>query len=280
MSKNDTFARLCEVTTSYAGAEALKSLDLELPAGKVIAFCGPNGSGKSTALRTLRGLHAPDQGQIEVIGQLIENWRPKELAREIAMLSQSPSAPMDMTVADLVMLGRYAHRGRFSVTTQADCAAVTRALSATNLSDLSGRRLDQLSGGQAQRAWIAMVLAQDAPHIFLDEPTNHLDIAHALDILDLISNLNRNAERDFVIVLHDLNHAMRYADDVVLFDQGRIAAAGPTKEVLTEKLIRQVFDIDCRIIHIDAETRPVVVPLSRASQSCKPLTNDVARACG
>lgn len=272
MSENDAFARLSKVTATYAGAKALDTVNLDLPAGKVIAFCGPNGSGKSTALRTLRGLHAPDQGHIEVIGQLIETWRPKALAREIAMLSQSPSAPMDMTVADLVMLGRYAHRGRFSVTTQADHTAVTRALSATNLTDFSNRRLGQLSGGQAQRAWIAMVLAQDAPHIFLDEPTNHLDIAHALDILELVSDLNRNAERDFVIVLHDLNHAMRYADEVVLFDKGCIAAAGPTQEVLTEPMIRQVFDIDCRIIQIDAATRPVVVPLSRASTTSAPQT--------
>ncbi|MBR9764192.1 MAG: ABC transporter ATP-binding protein [Rhodobacteraceae bacterium] len=267
MSQADPFATLSAMTARYEGATALDDIDLSLPEGQIIAFCGPNGSGKSTALRVLRALHAPEAGAVEVAGRPIADWRPRDLAREIAMLSQSPSAPEDMSVRDLALLGRYAHRGRFSPVSQADRQAVERALQATNMSDLAERCLGQLSGGQVQRAWIAMVLAQDAPRIFLDEPTNHLDIAHALDILDLITGLNREDGRGFVIVLHDLNHAMRYADHVVLFDQGRIVRTGPTREVLTEERIRQVFDIDCRIVDLPGLDRPVVVPLSRGSDT-------------
>ncbi|WP_010139539.1 ABC transporter ATP-binding protein [Oceanicola sp. S124] len=268
MSQADTpFATLHGATARYDGAVALDAVDLSLPEGRVVAFCGPNGSGKSTALRVLRALHAPDAGTVEVAGKPVSAWRPRDLAREIAMLSQSPSAPDDMSVRDLALLGRYAHRGRFAPVRATDRAAVARALEATNMTELAGRSLGQLSGGQVQRAWIAMVLAQDAPRIFLDEPTNHLDIAHALDILDLITSLNQEAGRGFVIVLHDLNHAMRYADHVVLFDRGRIACTGPTQEVLTEERIREVFDIDCRIVALPGIERPVVVPLSRGTET-------------
>ncbi|BBU59527.1 cobalamin/Fe3+-siderophore ABC transporter ATP-binding protein (plasmid) [Mameliella alba] len=263
MSKADALAVLTGLTATYDGATALKDIDLTLPEGKVTAFCGPNGSGKSTALRVLRALHAPDQGEITVAGRSVGEWHTRDLAREIAMLSQSPQAPEDMTVTDLALLGRYAHRGRFAALSSADRESVRKALEVTNMTGFAERSLGQLSGGQLQRAWIAMVLAQEAPRIFMDEPTNHLDIAHALDILDLVRRLNRQDGRAFVIVLHDLNLAMRYADHVVLFDRGRIAAEGDTLDVLNEGRLRKVFDIDCRIINLPEMARPVIVPMSR-----------------
>ncbi|MCV6824552.1 MULTISPECIES: ABC transporter ATP-binding protein [Halocynthiibacter] len=267
MSKVETLATLSEVTATYNDAPALHKVDLDLPEGKIIAFCGPNGSGKSTALRVLRGLHSPVQGAVSVAGRHVSEWNPRDLAREVAMLSQSPQAPEDMTVYDLALLGRYSHRGRFAALTDTDRNAVDRALAATNMTGIATRTLGQLSGGQIQRAWIAMVLAQEAPHIFLDEPTNHLDIAHALDILDLVTRLNRENGHGFVIVLHDLNLAMRYADHVVLFDDGRIAGEGPTQDVLREEAIRTVFEIDCRIITLPDIDRPVIVPLKRCELS-------------
>ncbi|SMH38081.1 ABC transporter ATP-binding protein [Maritimibacter sp. HL-12] len=259
----DILARMTQITADYDDQTALDAIDLDLPEGKVIAFCGPNGSGKSTALRVLRGLHRPSAGAASVAGRPLTDWEPRALAREIAMLSQSPEAPDEMSVADLAMMGRFSHRSRFSAPSAADHATVERALKATGMTTLADRALGHLSGGQLQRAWIAMTLAQDSPRIFLDEPTNHLDIAHALEVLDLVVRLNRSEHRSFVLVLHDLNLAMRYADEVVLFRQGRIAAQGPTEAVMTSETIGSVFEIDCDVVTVASGER-FIMSRSRA----------------
>lgn len=261
----DPFARLRAASAAYNRTRALDDVTLDLPAGAVIAFCGPNGSGKSTALRLMRGLHPPLRGTVEIAGRALPEWTPRALARAVAMLSQTPEAPPELTVGELVMLGRFAHRRRFAGPSDADRAVCQRALAATGTEALRDRPIGQLSGGQMQRAWIAMTLAQDAPRIFLDEPTNHLDVAHAFEVLELISRLNRQEGRSFVLVLHDLNMAMRYADHVVLFCDGRIAAHGPTRQVLTEERVQQVFAIRCRIVQLAGEETPVLVPLPNAS---------------
>ncbi len=259
----ELMSSLNSVTAHYDGTPALDCISLDLPDNRIIAFCGPNGSGKSTALRVMRGLHKPASGVVHVAGKPIPAWAPKELARRVAMLSQSPQAPPDITVGDLVMLGRFAHRGRFSGPSFEDIETCRKALNITELSDLKDRPIAQLSGGQLQRAWVAMTLAQDAPSIFLDEPTNHLDIAHAFELLDLIQQLSRTEQRSFVIVLHDLNMAMRYADHVVLFREGCVAASGETSEVLTEETISDVFGVSCRILKLDGLERPVIVSMGR-----------------
>ncbi|MGR3463115.1 MAG: ABC transporter ATP-binding protein [Roseovarius sp.] len=263
---SDSLARLHNLTAEYDGIRALENIDLELPGGKVIAFCGPNGSGKSTALRVMRGLHPARSGAGEIAGKPISAWSPKALAREVAMLGQSPSAPEELTVRELVMLGRFAHRSRFAGASETDHAACATALAATEIDHLADCPTGSLSGGQLQRAWIAMTLAQDAPRIFLDEPTNHLDVAHALELLDLIRELNRSKRRSFVIVLHDLNLAMRYADHVVLFHQGRIVAQGETRSVLTKEQLDRVFGLDCRLISVNDLEMPIIVPLSAAGK--------------
>ncbi|MDN3720161.1 ABC transporter ATP-binding protein [Roseibium salinum] len=273
----ELMARLENVTAAYDGTTALDAVSLKLPDHKIIAFCGPNGSGKSTALRTMRGLHKPLSGEVRIAGRPLHDWPAKELARQVAMLSQSPHAPSDLTVGDLVLMGRYSHRGRFSGPSAEDTAACETALAITEMADLRDRSLAQLSGGQLQRAWVAMTLAQNAPRIFLDEPTNHLDIAHAFELLDLIKHLSRAENRSFVIVLHDLNMAMRYADHVVLFERGRIAASGATEEVLTEENVSSVFGISCRIMKLEALERPVIVSwgkdtsLTPSSTACPPF---------
>jgi len=259
----EPMACLDTVSAAYDGARALDRVSLDLPDRKIVAFCGPNGSGKSTALKVMRGLHRPEQGVVRIAGRALSDWTPRALAREVAMLSQSPDAPSDLTVGDLVLMGRFAHRTRFSGPGADDMEACGKALQITEMTEFRDRALAQLSGGQLQRAWVAMTLAQDAPRIFLDEPTNHLDIAHAFELLDLVSRLSREENRSFVIVLHDLNMAMRYADHVVLFREGRIAADGPTAEVLTEETVSAVFGVSCRILSLDGLERPVIVSWGR-----------------
>ena len=257
----EPFACLRAVTARYDRVTALDLVDLDLPEGQITALCGPNGSGKSTALRVLRGLHDADAGEVEVAGRPLRDWTPGGLAREVAMLSQSPDAPPELTVQDLVRLGRFAHRKRFSGRSGEDHAACARALEATEMAELADRPIGRLSGGQLQRAWIAMTIAQDAPRIFLDEPTNHLDVAHAFEILELVRRLNRAEGRSIVLVLHDLNMAMGYADHVVLFDEGRVVSSGPTSETLTERTVADIFGVRCRIIELDRHEGPVLVTL-------------------
>ncbi|WP_417689181.1 ABC transporter ATP-binding protein [Roseibium sp.] len=255
----DALARLNDVTVKYDGTVAIDDISLELPDSKIIAFCGPNGSGKSTALRVMRGLHDPSGGEVEIAGKPLAAWSAKELARQVAMLSQTPNAPSDLTVTDLVRMGRFAHRGPLSGFSQEDAQACRTALEVTEMHDLRDRTLAQLSGGQMQRAWVAMTLAQDAPRIFLDEPTNHLDIAHAFELLDLIGRLKTERQRSFVIVLHDLNMAMRYADHVVLFKDGKVTACGPTVDVLTAQTISRVFGVRCKLLDVAELEKPVIV---------------------
>lgn len=253
--------QLDKVVAGYGRDPVIDGLNLDLPAGKVTALCGPNGSGKSTVLRTLRRLLALRGGQIDLHGRPLRDWPEKELARSLAMLSQSPDAPDEMTVAELAMLGRYAHRKPLAGPSVADRRACAEALSATGLADHASTPLGALSGGQKQRAWIAMVLAQESGTILLDEPTNHLDVSHAMEVLELVRRLNREAGRSIVVVLHDLNLAARYADHVVLFDEGQVIAQGPVAEVLTEPLLSRVYGIDLRILHPEGLDYPVIVPL-------------------
>lgn len=253
--------QLDKAVAGYGRDPVIDGLNLDLPAGRVTALCGPNGSGKSTVLRALRRLLALRAGQIALHGRPLRDWPEKELARSLAMLSQSPDAPDEMTVAELAMLGRYAHRKPLAGPSAADRRACAEALSATGLADHANTPLGSLSGGQKQRAWIAMVLAQESGTILLDEPTNHLDVSHAMEVLELVRRLNRDAGRSIVVVLHDLNLAARYADHVVLFDQGRVIAQGPVADVLTEPLLSQVYGIDLRILHPEGLDYPIIVPL-------------------
>ncbi|MFV0292998.1 MAG: ABC transporter ATP-binding protein [Paracoccus sp. (in: a-proteobacteria)] len=256
---------LFQITTASAGygkSLIFHDLNLTIPKGCITALCGPNGSGKSTVLRSMRRLLPLSAGQAALNGRALGEWREKDLARALAMLAQSPDAPAEMNVHDLVMLGRFAHRHSLAGSSKTDQTACQQALAATGMTGLAMTPIGALSGGQKQRAWIAMVLAQEAPAILLDEPTNHLDISHTLDVLELVCDLNREGRRSFVVVLHDLNLVARFADHVVLFNHGQIAAEGPVREVLTESIISETFGIDCRILWPEGLGYPVIVPLS------------------
>ena len=247
-------AEMSTLSAHYDGFTALDAIDLTLPEQKIIAFCGPNGSGKSTALKVLRALHAPSGGEAEVAGQALDDWTPRALAREIAMLSQSPDAPEDMTVFDLAMLGRYSRRSRFSGPSAEDRRAVENALATTGMEALAGRSIGQLSGGQVQRAWIAMTLAQDAPRIFLDEPTNHLDIHHQIEILHTVRQLDLTS----IVALHDLNLAAMFCDRIIVLKDGAVVASGAPETVLTEEMIGSVFRVSAAVSASPYHGRPQI----------------------
>ncbi|WP_431904011.1 ABC transporter ATP-binding protein [Nonomuraea sp. bgisy101] len=251
------------LTLAYDGRRVVEGLSLAIPTGRITAVVGANACGKSTLLRGLSRLLAPHSGAVYLDGRLIHTMRGKDLARELGMLPQSPIAPDGITVLDLIKRGRSPHQSWWRQWSPQDEQAVYEALAATGLSGQADRSVDELSGGQRQRAWIAMALAQGTPVLLLDEPTNHLDLAHQIDILDLVIDLNREQGRTVVLVLHDLNHACRYADHVVAMKNGQIAAQGAPAEVFSKELIADVFGLTCTVIADPAGGGPHIIPFGR-----------------
>lgn len=258
-----------DLTLRYGAETVLDALSLPVPRGKVTVLAGPNGCGKSTLLRAIRRLHMGQKGQIFLDDVDIATLGAKELARQIGLLAQSPSAPPDMTVEELVRLGRYPHQAMLQPWSETDGVAVNKAMDGTGVTNLKHRRIGSLSGGQMQRAWIAMVLAQETDVICLDEPVNHLDMAHQLDCLDLVSQLNRENGRTIVLVLHDLNLAARYADQLVFVHEGRVRALGRPEELMKPELLAEVFEVDAAIMTDPVHGRPICIPRGRAKAAAK-----------
>jgi iron complex transport system ATP-binding protein len=249
------------LSLGYGNVSVLKALSLPIERGKITVLAGPNGCGKSTLLRAIRRLHKPECGHIFLEEVDIARLSDKALARQIGLLAQSPSAPEDMTVEELVRLGRYPHQSMLQPWSRDDGEALELAMAGTRVVHLRARRLGSLSGGQLQRVWIAMVLAQQTDVVCLDEPVNHLDMAHQLDCLDLVRQLRDDFGRTVVLVLHDLNLAARYADHLVFLRDGIIAAAGTPEQLMTEDTVARVFDVRARIITDPVHGRPLCIPL-------------------
>ncbi|MEE2522614.1 ABC transporter ATP-binding protein [Pseudarthrobacter sp. J75] len=244
-----------------------KDLSLTIPEGAFTVIVGPNACGKSTLLKTLARLIKPHAGEVVLDGRSISAIPAKELARTLGLLPQSSIAPDGITVAELVARGRYPHQKLLRQWSQADEAAVSEAMSMTGVTPLSGTLVDELSGGQRQRVWVAMVLAQETPLLLLDEPTTFLDIAHQIELLELFRELNRERGYTLVAVLHDLNHASRYADNIVAMKDGKVVAEGAPAEVITEELVEEVFALPCRVIEDPVSRTPLVIPLGRPSHA-------------
>jgi iron complex transport system ATP-binding protein len=205
----------------------------------------------------------PQRGRVLLDGEEIHSIKTKEVARRLGLLPQAPIAPDGITVADLVARGRSPHQGLLRQWSTQDEAAVLEALAATDTLDLADRSVDELSGGQRQRVWIAMALAQQTPILLLDEPTTFLDIAHQMDVLDLVADLNQRRSTTVVMVLHDLNQACRYADRIIAIREGAIEAAGAPDEVITAELVRSVFGLECVVVADPVAGSPMVVPALR-----------------
>ncbi|MFJ9140330.1 ABC transporter ATP-binding protein [Streptomyces griseus] len=251
------------LTLGYGERTVVDSLELAVPPGRITVIVGANACGKSTLLRSMSRLLAPRAGRVVLDGKEVHRLPAKELARTLGLLPQSPVAPEGITVSDLVGRGRHPHQGIFSRWNEKDDAAVAAALEATHTEPLAERAVDELSGGQRQRVWIAMALAQQTDLLLLDEPTTFLDASHQIEVLDLLTDLNRSRGTTIVMVLHDLNLAARYADHLIALAGGGLHASGTPAEVLTEETVRAVFDLDSRIIGDPVSGRPLMLPIGR-----------------
>ncbi|MEV7431395.1 MULTISPECIES: ABC transporter ATP-binding protein [unclassified Nocardioides] len=252
-----------DLELGYGERTVIDSLDLVLPPGRVTAIVGANACGKSTLLRSMSRLLRPRAGRVLLDGEQVHKLPAKELARTLGLLPQAPTAPEGITVSDLVGRGRNPHQGLLSRWSSEDDAAVAAALEATDTVALADRPVDELSGGQRQRVWIAMALAQQTDVLLLDEPTTYLDVSHQVEVLDLLTDLNRSRGTTIVMVLHDLNLAARYADHLVALADGRLHAAGDPADVLTEETVRAVFGLDCSVITDPVSGRPLMLPIGR-----------------
>jgi len=265
MSTPDLPVRLTaeRLSLGYAGHTVVEEVSTELPAGKITAIIGPNGCGKSTLLRGLARLLSPHSGQVLLDGRDLATIATRELAVTVGLLPQQPTAPDGITVADLIGRGRHPHQRWFRQWSSADDEAVTRALSATGLSHLADAPVDELSGGQRQRVWIALAIAQDPDVMLLDEPTTYLDLAHQLDVLGLLTDINAQLRRTIVLVLHDLNMAARYAHHLIAMRDGELIAQGPPHDIVTADIVREVFGVEATIITDPVTGSPLVLPHSR-----------------
>jgi len=250
-------------TIAYGDRVVLDGLDLVVPPGRISIIVGANACGKSTLLRAMARLLAPATGSVLLDGAPISAMPTKKVATVLGLLPQTPIAPEGIVVADLVGRGRYPHQGLFARWTADDDAAVAEALEATGSIELAERPVDELSGGQRQRVWISMALAQQTDVLLLDEPTTFLDVSHQVDVLDLLTDLNRSRGTTIVIVLHDLNLAARYADHLFAVKEGRVFASGSPREVVTSETVEAVFGMSSRVIDDPVTGTPLVVPIGR-----------------
>ncbi|GAA0188205.1 ABC transporter ATP-binding protein [Streptomyces thermocarboxydus] len=255
------------VTLAYDQRVIAEQLSVEIPDHSFTVVVGPNACGKSTLLRALSRMLKPSAGRVLLDGQAIHSLPAKKVARTLGLLPQSSIAPDGITVGDLVARGRYPHQSLLRQWSPEDERVVRESMARTGVADLAERYVDELSGGQRQRVWIAMALAQETPLLLLDEPTTYLDIQHQIDVLDLCADLHEEQGRTLVAVLHDLNHAARYATHLVALREGRVVAQGAPKDIVTAELVEEVFGLRCQIIDDPETGTPLVVPAARASRT-------------
>ncbi|MBK0419602.1 ABC transporter ATP-binding protein [Leucobacter sp. CSA1] len=252
-----------EVTLGYGDRTIVEQLDLGIAPGRITSIVGANGCGKSTLLRSLARLMKPRDGRILLDDTPLQDRHSKEIARVLGLLPQNPVAPEGIVVSDLVGRGRHPHQRAMSRWSARDYEVIASALEATGIADLADRPVDELSGGQRQRVWIAMALAQETDILLLDEPTTFLDVAHQIEVLDLLTDLNRERGTTIVMVLHDLNLAARYSDVLVAMRDGRIRAAGEPSSILDSELVSDVFGLASRVIPDPVSGTPLVLPQGR-----------------
>ncbi len=238
----------------------LDDINLDIEKGKITALIGSNGCGKSTLIKAIARILSPKSGTVLMEDKDLLKMQSKEVSRLLAMLPQSSTAPDDLTIYDLVKQGRYPYHTLLSFWSKKDESIVLKSIEKMGLIDDKDKTLGNLSGGQRQRAWIALALTQDTEIILLDEPTNHLDIKYQLEILNILKELNEKENRTIVLVIHDINHALKYAHNIVALKDGNIFAQGPKEDVVDENLIESVFGVSCKLIDSPVDNCKMCVP--------------------
>lgn len=239
------------LTKRYDGKTVVDSVSFEIPKGKVISFIGPNGAGKSTVMGMISRLVAHDAGTVEFKGKDIRDWNSRELAKKLAILTQTNNVQMKLTVRELVTFGRFPYSG--SRITEEDEEIISRAIRYMELEEFENRFIDELSGGQRQRAYIAMVIAQDTEYILLDEPTNNLDIYHATNMMKIVRRLCDELGKTVILVLHEINYAAFYSDYICAFVNGKVAEFGTVEEVITKEKLSKIYKVDFEIQEIEGK---------------------------
>lgn len=237
--------KIRELEKRYGEKTVVEHVSFEIPKGKVISFIGPNGAGKSTVMNIISRLIARDGGEVEFHGKDISHWKSRELAKRLAILTQSNNINMKLTVRELVAFGRFPYSG--SRITQEDERMIDEAIAYMELQEFENRFIDELSGGQRQRAYIAMVIVQDTEYVLLDEPTNNLDIYHASNMMKIVRRLSDELGKTVILVLHDINYAAFYSDYICAFDQGRVAKFGTVEEVMTTETLSDLYHVEFEI---------------------------------
>ncbi|SDM92867.1 ABC transporter ATP-binding protein [Bacillus sp. OK048] len=248
-----------DLSIGYGERLIVKNLSIEIPDKKITTIIGPNGCGKSTLLKAITRIIPHRSGAILLDGKNLAKVNTKLLAKQMAILPQTPESASGLTVGELVSYGRFPYQKGFGRLTKKDYEVIDWALEVTGTIDFKFRPVDALSGGQRQRVWIAMALAQETEIIFLDEPTTYLDLAHQLEVLELLQKLNYEQERTIVMVLHDLNQAARFADYIIALKDGEIVKAGSCEEVICHQVLKKVFNIDAVIGHDPRTKKPMCV---------------------
>ncbi|HJC85693.1 MAG TPA: ABC transporter ATP-binding protein [Candidatus Corynebacterium faecigallinarum] len=258
---SDNSIRATGLTVGYGNDKAIiNDLDLQVPVGKVTTVIGPNGCGKSTLLRAMSRLLPPRSGEIHLGTTDIGSMKRKDLSKIIGVLPQSPVAPPGLIVSDLVARGRHPHQSWIRQWSSTDEEEVMAALEMTSVASLADRPVDSLSGGQRQRVWISMVLAQNTDVLFLDEPTTYLDLSHSIELLDLVRRLKKQLDRTVVMVLHDLNLAVRYSDHLVVMREGEVMVTGSPREIITSEMLKDIFNLNAVVIDDPVTGGPLIVP--------------------
>jgi iron complex transport system ATP-binding protein len=257
---------------TYDSVVVTEDLDVSIPRGEITMIIGPNGCGKSTLLKALSRMLRPQRGTVLLDGTDIHREPTKTVARRLGLLPQGPVAPEGITVADLVSRGRYPYQRLVRQWSRDDEVVVNEAMAATGVTQFAYRAVDELSGGERQRVWLAMVLAQQTQTLLLDEPTTYLDLAHQIEVLELCASIKDSRAMTIVVVIHELNLAIRYADNLIVMKGGQIQAVGSPGEIVTEELIESTFTLPCRLLDDPETGKPLVVPRSRAAVAATTLT--------
>lgn len=247
-----------DLAVGYGDVTVVEDLDIHVQSGRITTIIGPNGSGKSTVLKALTRLLRYQRGSVRVDGKSLLAFGPKEFARLVGVLPQVHSAPPDFKVKDLVGYGRMPYRKWYEKNNQEDEKIVDWAMAVTGVSPLRDKSIQECSGGECQRVWIATVLAQQPEILFLDEPTTYLDISHQMETMRLIKRLNQESGIGVVMVLHDLSHALEVSDWIVVIKDGRKYGEGTPQEVITRRMMKDVYDVDCDIVYIPGRERPLL----------------------